>query len=822
MAMDPGTVRLVNLEREMERAYIDYAMSVIVARALPDARDGLKPVQRRILYDMHDQGHSPDKAYVKSARVVGDVMGHYHPHGDAAIYDAMVKLAQPFSMRYPLVDGHGNFGSIDGDPPAAPRYTEVRQSRIALELLRDIEKKTVDFEPNFDQTEEQPVVLPARFPNLLVNGSSGIAVGMATNIPPHNLREVAAAVERVLDDPDVDDEVLLGIVQGPDFPTGAQIVGRQGIEEAYRTGRGSIAMRAVASIETEGHPRIIVTELPYQVNKARLVERIADLARDRRIEGITDLRDESDRDGMRIVIELRRDANARTVLRRLYRLTPMQDTFGVNLLALVDGRPRLLTLKEALTVYADHQRVVVRRRTEYDLAQAEARAHILEGLLVALNHLDEVIALIRSSRDGDTARTGLMEAFGLSEVQARAILDLRLQRLTALEREKVEEEHAELVRTIADLKAILADEGRVREIVRTELAAVAERFGDDRRTRILDIRLEDEDGDGDLEEVQDVVVTFTHFGYVKRQPLAAYRTQRRGGRGVTGARAREEDFVEQLFVTTTHHSLLVFTDRGRTFRVGVHRLPEAGRGARGTAIVNLVDLQGGEKVTAVIPVPPGELPADQDLLFVTRRGRVKRTALADFANVRRNGLIAVALEAGDGLVGVHMTGEEDDVLLATREGKIVRFVASEARRMGRTARGVMGARLRGSDEIVASAAGVKGGNVLTITEAGVGKQTAVTTYRKTSRGAQGVTLIGLRRGDKVAGILVLDKPKDVMLISSDGVLIRMPSDEIATHGRGAQGVKVMRVGSADRVSAIAAVSEDALPDEDEGTDEGPA
>ncbi|MCL6594887.1 MAG: DNA gyrase subunit A [Firmicutes bacterium] len=812
MAVDPGNIRVVNLEEEMKRAYIDYAMSVIVARALPDARDGLKPVQRRILYDMHAMGHAPDKPYVKSARVVGDVMGHYHPHGDAAIYDAMVKLVQPFNTRYPLVDGHGNFGSVDGDPPAAPRYTEVRQARIALEMLRDIDKKTVDFGPNFDQEEEEPLVLPARFPNLLANGSAGIAVGMATNIPPHNLREVADAVDRVLADPDVSDEELMAVVRGPDFPTGGLIIGREGIEQAYRTGRGSIVMRAVARIDSDGHhPRIVVTELPYQVNKARLVERIAELARERRIEGITDLRDESDREGLRIVIELRRDANARAVLRRLYRLTPMQDTFGVILLALVDNRPRLLSLKQALVVYADHQRAVVRRRTEYDLGQAEERAHILEGLLVALANLDEVIRLIRQSPDGEAARQGLMERFSLSEAQAKAILDLRLQRLTALEREKVEAEHRELVATIADLRAILADEGRVREIVRRELREVAEKFGDERRTRIVDVLGEDEEGEEDLEPSQDVVVTFTHFGYVKRQPLAAYRTQRRGGRGVTGARAREEDFVEHLFVTTTHHSLLVFTDRGRAYRLGVHRLPEAGRGARGTAIVNLLDLAGGEKVTAVIPLPPGEPPQDVDLMFVTRRGRVKRTALSEFANVRRNGLIAMGLEDGDGLVGVHLTREDEEVLLATRRGQLVRFVSSEVRRMGRSARGVSGASLRAGDEVVASAAGVRGGRVLTVTEAGMGKQTPLADYRRTARGAVGVRLIGLRADDAVAGILVLDGPRDVMLISSEGVLIRTPSAEIAEQSRGAHGVRVMRLGGDDRVSAIAAV-----PDEEGG------
>jgi len=811
MSVEPGNVRPVNLEEEMQRAYIDYAMSVIVARALPDARDGLKPVQRRILYDMYDNGNLPDRPHVKSARVVGDVMGHYHPHGDAAIYDAAAKLAQPFNTRYPLIDGHGNFGSVDGDPPAAMRYTEVRLTRLALEMLRDIDKETVDFRPNFDEKELEPEVLPARFPNLLVNGSQGIAVGMATNIPPHNLREVALAVDRVLADPDVRIDELMDLVQGPDFPTGALIVGRDGIEQAYRTGRGSILMRAVSQIETEhGRARILVTELPYQVNKARLIERIAELVRERRLEGITDLRDESDRSGTRIAIDLRRDANPRQVLARLYRLTPMQETFGVILLALVQGRPKILTLKDALVAYADHQRDVVRRRTAFELRQAEARAHIVEGLLVALAHLDEVIALIRGSHDADEARSGLMERFGLSEEQARAILDLRLQRLTALEREKLETEHAELVERIRDLRAVLADEGRIREIVRAELRELAETHGDARRTRIVDLRTElDEIDAADTEPEQDVVVTVTHFGYVKRQPLATYRTQRRGGRGVTGASAREEDFIEHLFVTTTHHSLLVFTDRGRVFRLGVHQIPEAGRSARGTAIVNLVDLPGDEKVTALIPVQ-APMPAGEMLLFVTRQGRVKRTALARFEHIRRTGMIAIRLEEGDALVGVHRAGDADDLLLATRLGRMVRFAVSHVREMGRTAGGVTGARLRADDAVVASGCATRG-EVLVITAQGLGKRTPVADFRKTGRGSQGVRLIGLGEGDRVAGIAVVpsEARADVMAISRDGILIRMGLDDVPVHGRDARGVRLMRMGPGDEVQAVALVGQDA-------------
>ena len=819
MSVEPGNIRPVNLEEEMQRAYIDYAMSVIVARALPDARDGLKPVQRRILYDMYDNGNLPDRAHVKSARVVGDVMGHYHPHGDAAIYDAAVKLAQPFNTRYPLIDGHGNFGSVDGDPPAAMRYTEVRLTRLALEMLRDIEKDTVDFRPNFDEKEQEPDVLPSRFPNLLVNGSQGIAVGMATNIPPHNLREVIRAVDRVLEDPDVTLDELMELVSGPDFPGGALIVGRQGIEQAYRTGRGSILMRAVSTIESErGRARILVTELPYQVNKARLIERIADLVRERRIEGITDLRDESDRTGTRIAIDLRRDANPRQVLARLYKFTPMQETFGVILLALVNGRPRVLTLRDAIVSYADHQRVVVRRRTDYELRQAQARVHIVEGLLIALSHLDEVIALIRASRDAEEARGGLMERFGLSDEQARAILDLRLQRLTALEREKLETEHGELMARIADLQSILADEERIREIVRAELRAVAETHGDERRTRILDLRFDEDDPDAeDTEPEQDVVVTVSHLGYVKRQPLTAYRTQRRGGRGVTGASAREEDFIEHLFATTTRHSLLVFTDRGRVFRLGVHHLPEAGRSARGTAIVNLVDLPGGEKVTALIPVR-SLTETDETLTFVTRRGRVKRTSLASFQNIRRTGLIAIALDEGDDLVGVHRTSETGDILLATRLGRMVRFHAGEVRKMGRTARGVIGAHLRDGDEVVASACTTEG-QVLVLTARGMGKRTPVDEFRRTARGSQGVRLIGLTGDDRVAGIEVVSEEsrEGLMVISRDGILIRVALAEVPVHGRDARGVHVMRMGEGDEVQALATVPEEEIqgPEPDE-------
>ncbi|HCW52115.1 MAG TPA: DNA gyrase subunit A, partial [Clostridiales bacterium] len=629
-----GRIVTVPIEEEMKSSYIDYAMSVIVSRALPDVRDGLKPVHRRILYAMREEGMTPDKPYKKSARAVGQVIAKYHPHGDAAVYDAIVRMAQDFTIRYRLVDGHGNFGSLDGDPPAAMRYTEVRLAPLAMELLRDIDKETVDFAPNFDESEKEPVILPARFPNLLVNGSAGIAVGMATNIPPHNLGEVIDGLVALIDDPETDLQRLTGIIKGPDFPTGALILGRDGIKEAYRTGRGVITMRARAQIETVkgGRMRIVVTEIPYQVNKAGLIERIAELVREKKLEGISDLRDESDRHGVRVVIELRRDENPNVILNRLYKYTQMQQTFGIILLALVDGRPRVLNLREILVHYLDYQKEVITRRTRFELARAEARAHILEGLRVALAHLDEVIRLIRSSKDPDTARRGLMERFGLSEKQAQAILDMRLQRLTALERDKIEAEYKELTRTIEYLRAVLASERMVMQIVRRELLEVKEKYADERRTQILSGAVGDDFDVEDLIAEEDVVVTMTHRGYVKRLPAATYRSQRRGGRGVAGMGTREEDFVERLFVTTTHHHLLFFSNRGRVYRIKTHQIPEAGRTARGTAVVNLVPLERGETITAVIPVK--ELDSGAYLMMATRRGTVKRTGLSEFATAR--------------------------------------------------------------------------------------------------------------------------------------------------------------------------------------------
>lgn len=812
MAQELGTVLEASIVEQMRSSYIDYAMSVIVARALPDVRDGLKPVQRRILYGMREGGHTPDRPYVKAARVVGNVMGHYHPHGDSAIYDAMVKLAQDFSTRYPLVDGHGNFGSIDGDPPAAMRYTEVRMTRAAMELLRDIDRETVDLIPNFDEKELEPAVLPARLPNLLVNGSSGIAVGMATNIPPHNLREIVSAIDLLLDQPDVPDEELLARVPGPDFPTGGLMIGREGIRQAYLTGRGTLILRAVSRIEADGgRARIVITELPYQVNKARLVERIAGLVKERRIEGIADLRDESDRQGLRIVVELRRDAVPRRVQALLYRLTPMQQSFGVILLALVQGRPKVLSLRQALIHYINHQREVIRRRTEHDLKEAKARDHIVQGLLIALDHLDEVIALIRSSSDPAAAREALMAQLTLSRIQADAILDLRLQRLTALERAKVEQEHQELMQRIAEYEAILADENRVREIVRKELADVAERFGDDRRTRIVNMSLDDQAAEADmLVPDEEDVVTLTHFGYIKRLPLATYRPQRRGGRGITGAKARQEDFVERLFVTTTRHHLLVFTDRGRVYQLPVYAVPEASRNARGTALVNLLELGNGEAVTAVIPLRD---EGESDLVLVTLRGVVKRLALTELAHIRRTGIMSLTLDEGDRLIGVHVSSaDEEEVLIATRAGQLVRFRAAEVRRMGRTARGVTGVRLRSDDSVVASAAGIKGGEALTITAFGMGLRSPIREFRRTARGSQGVRAIQLNPGDHVAGLVVIGETEDLVLITREGIVIRQPLGEAPIHHRGGRGVHVMRVTEGDEIVAVALAPE---RDEDE-------
>ncbi|QIA26139.1 DNA gyrase subunit A [Thermaerobacter sp. PB12/4term] len=801
-----GKILPVDIEEEMKQSYIDYAMSVIVNRALPDVRDGLKPVHRRILFAMREGGNTPDKPFKKSARTVGDVLGKYHPHGDAAVYDALVRMAQDFSMRYPLIEGHGNFGSIDGDPPAAMRYTEARLSPLAMELMRDLDKDTVDFVPNFDETEQEPAVLPARFPNLLVNGAAGIAVGMATNIPPHNLREAIDGVIHLIDRPDATDRDLMKVIKGPDFPTGGIIVGREGIRQAYTTGRGIITIRAHAQIETaaSGKARIVVTEIPYEVTKSKIIEKIAELVQERRIEGITDLRDETDRSGLRVVIELARGANPNVILNQLYKFTPMQVSYGIILLALVDGQPRVLTLKQLLRHYLDHQKDVIVRRTRHDLAKAEARAHILEGLRIALDHIDTVITLIRQSRTVDEARAGLMENFNLTEKQAQAILDMRLQRLTGLEREKVEEEYQELLKEIEYLRAVLNSEKMVLDIIKQELGEIRDRFGDDRRTRIVAGAAEFEVEDLIAEE--DVVITLTHRGYIKRLPVDTYRSQRRGGRGITGIQTREEDFVSQLFIATTHENLLFFTNRGKVYHRRVHEVPEASRTARGTAVVNLIEIGQDEQVTAVIPVR--DFGEDRDLLMCTRRGVVKRTALAEFGHIRRGGLIALSLDPGDELVAVQLTDGRGDVLLLTRQGQAIRFPVAEVRTMGRTARGVMGIRLEEGDEVVGMEVADDEAHLLVITDRGYGKRTPVREFRAQGRGGKGIRAITLTaRNGQVAGFEVVRPGEEVMLISQGGIVLRVPVDQVSIQGRAAQGVTVMRLEPGDRVSAVATVAQ---------------
>ncbi len=793
----------------MRQSYIDYAMSVIVSRALPDVRDGLKPVQRRILYTMGENGNTPDKPYKKSVRTVGDVLGRYHPHGDTAVYDALVRLAQDFSMRAPLVDGHGNFGSVDGDPPAAMRYTEARLARIAMEMLADLEKDTVDFQPNFDGEYQEPVVLPARFPNLLVNGSAGIAVGMATNIPPHNLGEVIDGVVAMIDNPRIETRDLMKHIKGPDFPTGGLILGREGIVKAYETGRGILTVRARAEIEEgkQGRQRIVVTELPYEVNKARLIERIAELVREKKIEGISDLRDETDRTGMRVVIELARGANANVVLNRLYKNTQMQTGFGIIMLALVGGQPRVLTLRQMLNYYIQHQKEVVTRRTRHDLAKAEERAHILEGLLIALDNIDEVITLIRASQTVDEARTGLMTRFGLSERQAQAILDMRLQRLTGLEREKIEAEYAELQKTIEYLRAVLASESLLMTVIKKELADIRNRYADARRTQIA--AAVGEFADEDLIAEEDMVITLTHRGYIKRLPLDTYRSQQRGGRGIQATATKQEDFVEEIFVASTHHWVYCFTNRGRVYRLKVHELPEAGRTARGTAIVNLIPVAEGEKVTAVIPIrnlaaagaeeaeaeDGGEEAADAGgpyLFMCTRRGTVKKTPLAGFANVRKSGLIALSLEEGDELIGVRLTDGRNHVVLATRNGIAIRFPEEDVRSMGRGAAGVRGISLEPGDAVVGMAVfpgdgGDAGLDLLVATEKGYGKRTPIREYRLQGRGGKGIITLRVtaKNGPVVAARAVRDGD-EIMLISANGVAIRQPVEGISRVGRDAQ------------------------------------
>jgi DNA gyrase subunit A len=800
------------IDKEMRTSYLDYAMSVIVSRALPDVRDGLKPVQRRILYGAYEMGLGPDRPYKKCARLVGDVMGRYHPHGDVPVYEALVRMAQDFSFRYPLVDGQGNFGSVDGDPPGAMRYTEARLSPMAMELLADMDKETVGFAPNFDQTLREPLVLPSRVPNLLMNGAAGIAVGMATNVPPHNLGELVDALTALIDDADLSADALLRIVKGPDFPTGGLILGRDGIRGAYTKGRGSITVRARTATEElhGGRTAIIVTELPYMVNKAALVERVAELVREKKLNGVSDLRDESDRSGMRVVIELRRDTNPQIVLNQLFKHTQMQTTFGAIMLALVDGVPRVLTLKQILGHYLDHRKAVVTRRIEFELRKAKARAHILEGLKIALKSLDEVIKLIKKAKDIPTAREGLKKEFSLSDVQATAILEMRLQRLTALEREKLDEEYKELIKAISYYEDVLRHERKLRDIIKSELAEVKQQFGDDRRTRITgkDVELEEED----LIPDADVVITLTHNGYIKRLPLDTYRRQSRGTRGVMGMETREEDYVELVTVTTNHAFLLFFTNRGKVYRVKAYEVPEAGRTAKGTSLANLLTATQGERVNAIIPIRSFEDAGH--LFFATARGHVKKTGLMEFINARRAGIVAITLGKGDELVGVHLTDGKQEIILVSRLGQAIRFKESGVREMGRAARGVIGMRLRKDDAVIGMARSGEGQYLLTVTELGLGKRTPFGQYRLQSRGGSGVKAVRLTaKTGPVAAVRAVGGDEDVLVITARGIVNRLSVREISTQGRAAQGVRLKRLDEGDRVSAIAPIAaRDETPD----------
>ncbi|MEK3729365.1 MULTISPECIES: DNA gyrase subunit A [Lysinibacillus] len=808
-------VKGVNITEEIETSFLDYAMSVIVSRALPDVRDGLKPVHRRILYGMQELGNTADKAYKKSARIVGDVMGKYHPHGDSSIYDAMVRMAQDFSYRYMLVDGHGNFGSVDGDGAAAMRYTESRMSKIAMEMLRDINKDTIDYTDNYDGSEKEPIVLPSRYPNLLVNGAAGIAVGMATNIPPHQLGETIDAVIALSENPAITTEELMDIIPGPDFPTGGLILGRSGIRRAYETGRGSIIIRAKVEIEqkSNGKETILIHELPYQVNKAKLIEKIAELVRDKKIDGITNLRDESDRRGMRVVIEVRKDANANVVLNNLYKQTAMQSSFGINMLSLVNGQPKVLGLKEMLYHYLEHQKVIIRRRTEFELRKAEDRAHILEGLRIALDHIDEIIAIIRGSRSGEEAKPQLMERFSLSERQAQAILDMRLVRLSGLEREKIEAEYQELQILIADLKAILADEEKIVDIIRTEILEVKERFNDIRRTEITSGGLEMIE-DEDLIPVENSVVTLTHNGYIKRLAANTYRSQKRGGRGVQGMGTNEDDFVEHLMNTSTHDTILFFTTKGKVFRAKGYEIPEFGRTAKGLPIVNLLNIDKGEKVTAMIRV--GSFDEDAYFIFTTKTGITKRTPVSQFANIRTNGLIAISLREDDDLISVRLTDGDKQVIIGTRDGMLVRFQEDDIRSMGRTAGGVRGIKLRDGDEVVGMEIVEPGQEILVVTEKGYGKRTSEDEYRLQSRGGVGLKTIQItdKNGPMVA-VKTVDGSEDLMLITINGMLIRMDINDISLIGRSTQGVRLIRLGDDELVATVAKVEKAEESPEDE-------
>ncbi len=798
-------VHEVDLKKTMEDSYIDYAMSVIAARALPDVRDGLKPVQRRVLYSMIELNNGPDKPHRKCARIVGDTMGKYHPHGDSSIYGALVNMAQEWSTRYPLVDGHGNFGSVDGDGAAAMRYTEARLSKISMEMLADINKDTVDFVPNFDETEKEPSVLPSRYPNLLVNGTTGIAVGMATNIPPHNLKEVIAAVvklidNRVLEDRDTEIEEVLKIIKGPDFPTGAEILGTRGIEEAYRTGRGKIRVRAVTNIESmpNGKNRIIVTELPYMVNKARLIEKIADLVKEKRIDGITYIGDESSREGMRINIELRKDANANVILNQLYKHTQLQDTFGVNMLSLVNNQPKTLNLLDMLKYYLLHQEDVVTRRTRYELNKAEERAHILKGLLIALDHIDEVIRIIRSSRSTQIAKQGLMDRFELDDVQAQAIVDMRLRALTGLEREKLEAEYQSLMEQIEYLKAILADEKKLLGVIKEEILIISEKFGDERRTSIgydeFDLSMED------LIPEEDVVITMTNLGYIKRMTTDNFKSQNRGGKGIKGMQTINEDYIEDLMMTTTHHYLMFFTNTGKVYRLKAYEIPEAGRTSRGTAIINLLQLQPEEKITAIIPMK--DYQEGKYLFMATRNGLVKKTSILDYANVRKTGLLAINLRDGDELIEVKYTDNEQDVLLITKFGMCIRFHETDVRPTGRTSMGVIGMNLTDQDEVVAMQVHNQGEYLLVVSENGLGKRTSIEEFNAQNRGGKGIKCYKItEKTGNVIGAKAVNEENEVMLITNEGIIIRIPCSGISIVGRIASGVKLMNVDSENVVVA---------------------
>lgn len=814
-------IKEIDLKKTMEESYIDYAMSVIAARALPDVRDGLKPVQRRVLYSMIELNNGPDKPHRKCARIVGDTMGKYHPHGDSSIYGALVNMAQEWSTRYPLVDGHGNFGSVDGDGAAAMRYTEARLSKISMEMLADINKNTVDFAPNFDETEKEPTVLPARFPNLLVNGTSGIAVGMATNIPPHNLREVISAVIKIIDNRieekrDTSIEEIMEIIKGPDFPTGAQILGTRGIEEAYRTGRGKVRVRAITNIETmpNGKSRIIVTELPYMVNKARLIEKMAELVRDKRIDGITAITDESNREGMRINIELRRDANANVILNQLYKHTQLQDTFGVNMLALVKNQPKVMNIHEMLTHYIRHQEDVVTRRTKYELNKAEERAHILQGLLIALDNIDEVISIIRGSQNTQIAKAGLIERFGLTEAQAQAIVDMRLRALTGLEREKIEAEYKELMQKIEEYKAILADENLLLGVIKKEITIIMDKYGDERRTSIgfdaFDISMEDMIPD------ENVVITMTKLGYIKRMTPDNFKSQNRGGKGIKGMQTIEDDYIEELLMTTTHHFLMFFTNKGRVYRLKAYEIPEAGRMARGTAIVNLLQLLPDEKITALIPIK--EYKEGRFMFMATKNGIVKKTPITDFANVRKTGLAAINLREEDELIEVKFTNNKKDIFLVTKYGQCIRFSEQDVRSTGRVSMGVIGMNLSDGDEVVGMQLDTQGDYLLIASENGMGKLTAISEFTAQNRGGKGVKCYKImEKTGNVVGVKAVNRDNEVMMINTEGIIIQMSCEDISILGRVTSGVKLMNIKTdADvKVASIAKVREPAAKTEED-------